>query len=97
MLRQYLLAAAGVAYVLTFGYGYYLGGAHERQAQAATVSQARAEALRAAELASRKEAERLAAEAEQERLINELQQMALETPAAGDSLSVERVRRLNRY
>ena len=51
--------------------------------------------LRAAEAASRKEAERLAVERERDALAMELENAAYADPSSGQCLSVGRVQRLN--
>ena len=97
MTRAGLLAATLVALACAYGWGRYDGGrmAHAAHAQAAQA--AMAQTMRAAELASRKEAERLALEAELTALAQTLEDEAHADPVrVPECLSVDRVRRLNR-
>jgi signal transduction histidine kinase len=78
-----------------WGHGRHTGVAACEAAHARAMDAARDAAMRAAELASRKEAERLAAEAERDAMARDLEDQANADPATGDCLSVDRVRRLN--
>lgn len=100
MIRGYL-ALAGA---LVIGFGLFWAGNALWKAgyaacsteRAAAVERARAEAARAGEIASRKEAERLAAEASRALLAAELEDLANAGPVVvAECLSVDRVQRLN--
>lgn len=97
-----LYVAAFLAIVIGAGLGWagkwlYSAGYAACQAERAdALEKARSDAARAAELASRREAERLAAEARGALLAAELEDLANAEPvAAPDCLSADRVRRLN--
>lgn len=101
MTRLYVLAFLAVATGAVLGWGgkrlYEAGYAACQAERAVAVEKARREAADAAELASRKEAERLAAEASRALVAAELEDLANAEPVgAAECLSVDRVRRLNR-
>lgn len=99
VIRAYLIAALAVLLLAGFaGRAAYRAGYHACQVeQAAALEDARAKAARAAELASRKEADRLAAAAQAALLAQEMEDMANADPVgAPECLSADRVRRLNR-
>lgn len=100
MIRAYLAGAAVVVGLVALGWagktlweaGYAACGAE----RAAAVEEARRRAALAAEMASRKEAERLDAEARAARMAAELEDLANADPAGVPGcLSAARVRRLN--
>lgn len=100
MSRLYVAAFLAVFAGLVLGTGakwLYDAGYDACQVERATaLEKARDEAAKAAELASRKEAERLAAEASRALLAAELEDMANAEPVvAADCFSADRVRRLN--
>ena len=85
-----------VAVVAAFFYGQRLGYAKATAAQAIVIQKAQADAVRAAELASRKEAERLAAETARATLAIQLEDAArAESVSNPICLPVSRVLRLN--
>jgi hypothetical protein len=77
-----------------WGHGRHTGVVACEAAHARALDAARDAAMRAAELASRKEAERLAAEAERDALARDLEDAANADPPTGECLSADRVRRL---
>ena len=100
MIRAYLAAGGVLAVVLGLAWAgnalYRAGYSACQTERAATVEKARTEAAAAAELASRKEAERLAAEASRAALAAELEDLANAGPVGvPECLSADRVRRLN--
>lgn len=79
-----------------FFYGQRLGYAKAMAEQAIVVAEAQSDAIRAAELASRKEAERLAAETARSNLAIQLEDAArAESVSNSICLPVSRVLRLN--
>lgn len=80
------------------GYGYRAGGAACENRHLAELNRAREAAAKAAEIASRREADRLAAEAERDALARELEDEARNDPGAGScGIGAAGVMRLNRY
>lgn len=91
-----LIAAVGLAAFWAGNRLFQAGYASCQAERALALEKARTEAADAAELASRKEAERLAAEAQNALLAAELEDLANADPvAAPDCFSADRVRRLN--
>ena len=100
MMRVYLAGVLAVSVGLGLGWAgkrlFEAGYASCQAERAAALEKARADAVVAAELASRKEAERLAAEAQTALLAAELEDLANADPVvAADCFSADRVRRLN--
>lgn len=92
MIRIYLLI--GAVAVVGLG-GYRLGYGISEGRHAAALAEAQARAFEAADLASRKEAERLALETQRDALARELDAAAYADPDAGRAaLSADSVRRL---
>lgn len=93
--RLAIVAAVLAAVIGAYVWGRGDGRALAEAAHAAKMQRAQADALRAADLASRKEADRLAAEAARNDLAQQLEDMANADPAGGECLPVSRVLRLN--
>ena len=90
-----LIGAVAIA-IGAFFYGQRLGYAKAQAEQAVAVQKAQAEAVRAADLASRKEAQRLAAETARANLAIQLEDAArAEPPTATACFPASRVLRLN--
>jgi Flp pilus assembly protein TadG len=97
-MRQYLIIAAVVAVIVSFGYGYHTGHNAADTAHALQLAAAREDAVKAAELASRKEEERLAVEAQRAALAQQLEDQAYaESVSHPACLPASRVRRLNSF
>lgn len=100
MIRLYATAALAGAVVLGLAWGgnalWKAGYAACSAERAAAYERAVRDAAKAADLASRKEAERLAAEASRALLAAELEDLANAGPVVDGCLSVDRVQRLNR-
>jgi predicted negative regulator of RcsB-dependent stress response len=96
-LKPWILLGALLALIAAFGWGWRSGADYAQAKHAAALLRAQNEAFRAAELASRREAERLAAEAQAADLARELEDLANADPASGTGLPLGRVLRLNRY
>lgn len=98
MMRPWLILAALVAMSVAAGIGYRTGRDACQTAHALALAAAREAAIRAAEAASRIEADRLAAEAERDALAMELEDAARKDPGAGScGLGADSLRRLGRY
>jgi hypothetical protein len=100
VIRLYVAAFLAVVVGLGLGWAgkrlYQAGYEACRAERAVALEKARSDAADAAELASRKEAERLAAEASRALLAAELEDLANADPVvAADCFSADRVRRLN--
>lgn len=86
-----------VAVVAAFFYGQRIGYSKAEATHAVAMQQAQASAVRSAELASRKEAERLAAETARTNLVLQLEDAAREEPVTAPAcFPVSRVLRLNK-
>lgn len=82
--------------VAAFFYGRHVGVVATEAQYLLTVQKAQQEAIKAAELASRKEADRLAAETARANLVLQLEDLArAEPPAPAACLPLPRVLRLN--
>ena len=100
-----MLVGAGIINLRLIGLGaivaaivgaYGLGRHHEAQSIAVDMARLREKQIEAAELASRKEAERLAIQSERDSLAQQLEDAARSDPDAGRmSLSADSVRRIN--
>lgn len=93
--RAWMISAAAVSIVAAGIVGYRQGVAVTEARMFRAQHEAQQAAYRAAELASRKEAERLAAEAERADLARQLEDQAYAEVATGTCLPVSRVLRLN--
>lgn len=96
MLRGAVAAGAVALVIATFFYGRHVGVVATRASYEAKVAEAQTEAIRAADLASRKEAERLVAEAARADMAQQLEDEARAEPATTTvALPLSRVLRLN--
>lgn len=93
MTRAWLLSATLAAIGLAGWQGYRMGEAAAEGRHAAALLEAQRQAQRAADLASRIEAERLAMQAERDRLARDLEDRAHADPSGG-GLPAGRVERL---
>lgn len=89
-----IIIAAGLGLLAGFAIGDTRATARAGLQHAAALAEAQAQVIRAAELASRKEAMRLSLEAERDALARDLEDQAHAQPAGGICLPAERVRRL---
>ena len=97
-MRQYIVVAGIMSIIASFGYGYHRGHVAANTAHALTLAEAREDAVKAAEVASRKEEERLKAEVERAALAQQLEDRAYaETVSHPACLPASRVRRLNSF
>lgn len=99
--RPYLILGVAALYLATAGVSFYRGyhtGATLAEARhTAEVLAAQEATMKAAEAASRAEAERLAAQAEADKLAQELEDAARQDPMASrPALGVDSVRRLSK-
>lgn len=93
---EVILIVALATTIAAFFYGQRVGYAQAEARQAIALQQAQAAAVRSAELASRKEAERLAAETARANLALQLEDAAREEPVTAPAcFPVSRVLRLN--
>jgi hypothetical protein len=96
LLRPWLLAALCAALVAPFGFGWRMGAQNAEARHSAALAAAQARAFAAAEVASRKEAERLALEMERDALARDLEAAAYADPDRDrPALGADSVRRLN--
>lgn len=95
--RGALVGVLVAGFVAACAASFWQGARYAQAKHAAALLRAQNEAFRAAELASRREAERLAAEAQAADLARELEDLANADPASGTGLPLGRVLRLNRY
>lgn len=92
-----LVAAFALSNAVTAYRFYHTGYTLSEARHTAALVKAQADVAKAAEAASRREAERLVAQAEVDRLAQELEDAALHDPNAGRfSLGADSVRRINR-
>lgn len=97
-MRDYLILAVVLTIIGSFGFGYHRGYTAANTDHALELAEAREEAVKAAELASRKEEERLKAEAERAALVQQLEELAYaESVSHPACLPASRVRRLNQF
>lgn len=93
---RWLALIAAVLIAVAFFYGQHVGRTSERAKAAVALQKAQAQVIHAAELASRKEAERLAAETARSNLALQLEDQArAEAVSTPVCLPVSRVLRLN--
>ncbi len=93
---EIILIGAILLALSAFFYGQRLGYAKAQAEHVVAIQKAQADAVRAADLASRKEADRLAAETARANLALQLEDAAREEPASvAACLPVSRVLRLN--
>ena len=91
------MGALAAAFVIACTAAFWQGVKFSDGRHAVLQAKAQAATFMAAELASRREAERLAAQSMADQLARELEDMANADPASGCGLPSGRVLRLNRY
>lgn len=97
IMNPWLILALLAALAGAGAYGYRAGGAACEARHLVELNRARDAAAKAAEIASRREAERLTAEAERDALARELEDDARNDPGAGAcGLGADSLRRLQR-
>jgi hypothetical protein len=97
MMRPWLLAALCALLVASFGFGWRMGAQSVEARHTAALAAAQSRAFAAAEVASKKEADRLALEMERDALARDLEAEAYADPGRDrPALGADSVRRINR-
>lgn len=95
-MKAELIAGALLVVIAAFFYGQFIGAQSAKAQYLQALNKAQTETIRAAELASRKEASRLAAETARADMVLQLEEAArAEIPTNSSCLPVSRVLRLN--